>query len=85
MLNVSDRSMRQEQKRLRDPLSDDRNAQDFLKGFLGKRNDWKIDPLIPLNLFLYLLDAEVAIACICTGAVASTRHPDPIVRPRNLI
>ena len=31
--------------RLRDRLSDDRNAQNLLKGFLGKCNDWRIDPL----------------------------------------
>ncbi len=79
------RSVSQERRRLWNRLSDDRNAQDFLKGFFGKCNDWKIDPLIPLNLFLYLLDAEVAIARICKSTVRSTRHADPVVRPRNLI
>ena len=36
ILNVGDRSVSQERRRLRDRLSDDRNAQDLLKGLLGK-------------------------------------------------
>jgi hypothetical protein len=48
MLNVSDRSMSQEQRRLRDSLSDDRDAQDLFKGLLAKCNDSRIDPLIHL-------------------------------------
>jgi len=39
MLNVGYRSVRQERRRLRDGLSDDRNAQNLFKGFLGKCND----------------------------------------------
>jgi len=34
MLNVGDRSVSQERRRLRDRLSDDRNAQDLFKRFL---------------------------------------------------
>ena len=39
ILNVGDRSVSQERRRLRDRLSDDRNAQDLFKRFLGKCND----------------------------------------------
>jgi len=39
MLNVGDRSVSQERRRLRDRLSDDRNAQNLFKGFFGKCND----------------------------------------------
>ena len=39
MLNVGDRSMSQERRRLRDRLRDDQNAQNLLKGLLGKCND----------------------------------------------
>ena len=39
MLNVGYRSVSQERRRLRDRLSDDKNAQDLFKGFLGKCND----------------------------------------------
>jgi NADPH:quinone reductase-like Zn-dependent oxidoreductase len=46
LLRVGYRSVSQERKRLRDRLSDDRNAQSLFKGFLGKCNDRKIDPLI---------------------------------------
>jgi hypothetical protein len=34
MLNVGDRSVSQERRRLRHRLSDDRNAQNLFKGFL---------------------------------------------------
>jgi hypothetical protein len=39
MLDVGYRSVRQERRRLRDRLSDDRNAQDLFKGLLGKCNN----------------------------------------------
>ena len=39
MLNVGDRSMSRERRRLRDRLSDDRNAQDLFKRLFGKCND----------------------------------------------
>jgi hypothetical protein len=39
ILNVGDRSMSQERRRLRDPLSDDQNAQNLFKGLLRKYND----------------------------------------------
>jgi len=39
ILNVGCRSARQERRRLRDGLSDDRNAQSLFKGFLGKCNN----------------------------------------------
>ena len=46
LFRVGDRSVSQERRRLRDRLSDNRNAQDLLNGLLGKRNDWRIEPLI---------------------------------------
>jgi hypothetical protein len=39
MLNVGDRSVSQERRRLRDRLSDDQDAKDLFKRFLGKCND----------------------------------------------
>jgi hypothetical protein len=39
MLNVGDRLVNQERRRLRDRLSDDRNAHNLFKGFLGKCNN----------------------------------------------
>ena len=39
ILNVGDRSVSQERRKLRDRLSDDRNAQNLIKGFLAKCND----------------------------------------------
>jgi len=39
MLDVGDRSVSQERRRLWDRLSDDRSAQNLFKGFLGKCND----------------------------------------------
>jgi len=39
MLNVGDRSVSQERRRLRVQLSDDRNAQDLFKQLLEKCND----------------------------------------------
>ena len=38
MLNMGDRLVSQERMRLRDRLSDDRNAQDLFKGFLAKKH-----------------------------------------------
>ena len=46
LLRVGDRSMSQEQRRLRDRLSDDRNTQDLFKGLLGKCNNLRFVPLI---------------------------------------
>jgi len=48
MLNMDDRSISQDPRRLRDRLSDDRNAQNLFKGFLGKRKNRKIGPPDPL-------------------------------------
>ena len=39
LLRVGDRSVNKERRRLRDRLSDERNAQSLFKGFLGKCND----------------------------------------------
>ena len=39
LFRVGDRSVRQERRRLKDRLSDDRNAQNLFKGFLSKCND----------------------------------------------
>jgi hypothetical protein len=39
LFRVGDKSMRQERRRLRDRLSDDRNTQNLYKGLLGKCND----------------------------------------------
>jgi hypothetical protein len=39
MLNVGDRSVSQERRKLRDRLSDDRIAQNLFKGLLGKCNN----------------------------------------------
>ena len=39
ILNVGERSVSQERRRLRDRLSDDRNAQNLFKRLLGKCND----------------------------------------------
>jgi hypothetical protein len=44
MLNEGDRSASQEQRRLRDRLSDDQNAHDLFKGLLGKCNNRRIAP-----------------------------------------
>ncbi len=45
LFRVGDRSVSQERRRMRDRLSDDRNAQNLSKGLLGKCNDWRIAPL----------------------------------------
>ena len=47
LFRVGDRSVSQEQKRLRDRLSHDRNAQNLFKWVFGKCNDWRIDPFDP--------------------------------------
>jgi hypothetical protein len=39
LFRVGDRSVSQEQRGLRERLSDDRNAQNLFKGLLGKCND----------------------------------------------
>jgi hypothetical protein len=39
MLNMGCRSVAQERRRLRERLSDDRNAQNLFKGLLGKCNN----------------------------------------------
>jgi hypothetical protein len=39
LFRVGDRSVSQEQRKLRNRLSDDRNAQNLFKGLLGKCND----------------------------------------------
>ncbi|PIX24073.1 MAG: hypothetical protein COZ69_07110 [Deltaproteobacteria bacterium CG_4_8_14_3_um_filter_45_9] len=49
MLNVGDRSVNQERRRLRDRLSDDQNAEDLFKGFLEKCSNGGIDPLTFLS------------------------------------
>jgi len=50
LFRVGDRSVSQERRRLRDRLSDDQNAHDLFKGYLGKCNNWRIDPPGPLFL-----------------------------------
>jgi hypothetical protein len=50
LFRVGYRSVSPERRRLRDRLSDDRNAQNLFKGFLGRCNDWRIDPLLHRNI-----------------------------------
>jgi len=85
LFRVGDRSVSQERRRLRDRLSDDRNAQNLFKGFLGKCNDWRIDPLI---LFTTYKNPESHLPShpgfrVIPGLESRFLHPSPYFQRNN--
>jgi hypothetical protein len=60
LFRVGDRSVSQERRRWRDRLSDDRNAQDLFKGFLGKC----IEELTPWPFLIHSEDQPIHKKCV---------------------
>jgi hypothetical protein len=60
MLKVGDRSVSQEQRRLRDRLSDDRNAQDLFNGLLENVTTEELTSLLLTLTPLLLTSKSVA-------------------------